>query len=195
MYGYDYYDYGYRYSSGADTETVFAIIAISLAVIAAVLAFIFIMPKKKVARLNSFGYFVHNLCHFSTLLIDKIMKALYIVSTVFIIIFGFLNIFEEPLEGILMFIVGPIGVRIAYEFIMMAITTVQNISEIRKKICDDGKREEYIKAKKEHKASNTAFYAENPANAQAPETVFCAQCGTKYDTRYSECPNCHTPRI
>ena len=54
-----------------------------LAVVLTVLAFIFIVPEKRRAKLNAFGKFLHDTCNFNYLLIEKLLQALYIFLTVF----------------------------------------------------------------------------------------------------------------
>ena len=113
---------------------------------AAILSFIFIVPDKK--KLNPFFSFLHDLFNFKYLLLEKIFKFLYVLSTCFCLIGGSFMLFyvEDTYHyskyggyytaewcgyyGFILMIVGPIVVRIAYEFIMMAILAVKNIMQI-----------------------------------------------------------------
>ncbi len=161
--------YGYSDSSGM---WVF-VVALVLAIVGTVLAYIFIMPKEKVKGLNKFWYFVHNVFSFKTLLVEKIFKALYVFVTIYLLLAGFLSLFNNFLAGLLMMTLGPIGARISFEMIMMFILLVQNVSAIRSKLCDDED--------------------EGPAHTekQPPkEYVFCAACGTRYNKLDAVCPGC-----
>lgn len=130
--------------------TIFTVLAVIVAVAATVLAMIFIIPESKREHLGSFGKFIHDLCNFKFLVIEKILKALYIFTSVFAVIYGFLNIFcfwtdwngnlrWNGLMGIAIMILGPIVVRIAYELTMLMILLTKNTISINNKIKGDGK--------------------------------------------------------
>lgn len=135
--------------------TVFSVIS---AIAVTILLAILVLPESKRARLNGFGKFLHDLFNFKSLLIEKILKFLYIFATAFTIIYGFLSLFSfvstydyvyvngnyvevESLTwtgytGFLYMILGPIAIRIAYEFIMMFILAVNNIISINNKLAE-----------------------------------------------------------
>ena len=75
-------------------QLIFLIIAVVLAIAATVLAFIFIVPEKRREKLNAFGKFLHDLCSFKFLVVEKILQALYIFSTAFIVLYGVLQLFN-----------------------------------------------------------------------------------------------------
>ncbi len=130
-------------------QLIFLIIAVVLAIAATVLAFIFIVPEKRREKLNAFGKFLHDLCSFKFLVVEKILQALYIFSTAFVILFGVLQLFNVQRDywtgasrwmggtGLLCIIVGPIAVRLSYELMMMAILLVKNVISINRKLADE----------------------------------------------------------
>ena len=130
-------------------QLIFLIIAVVLAIAATVLAFIFIVPEKRREKLNAFGKFLHDLCSFKFLVVEKILQALYIFSTAFVILFGVLQLFNVQRDywtgasrwmggtGLLCIIVGPIAVRLSYEMMMMAILLVKNVISINRKLADE----------------------------------------------------------
>ena len=130
-------------------QLIFLIIAVVLAMAATVLAFIFIVPEKRREKLNAFGKFLHDLCSFKFLVVEKILQALYIFSTAFVILFGVLQLFNVQRDywtgasrwmggtGLLCIIVGPIAVRLSYELMMMAILLVKNVISINRKLADE----------------------------------------------------------
>ena len=135
LYNYALYGYG---SSGA--LAILMIIALLLAIAATVLAFIFIVPEKKRDKLGKFGKFLHDTCNFKYLIIEKILQALYIFFTTMVILIGFFMLFCSDWngwmggKGILLMILGPIGVRVTYELLMMAVLAVKNIISINNKL-------------------------------------------------------------
>ena len=130
-------------------QLIFLIIAVVLAIAATVLAFIFIVPEKRREKLNAFGKFLHDLCSFKFLVVEKILQALYIFSTAFIVLYGVLQLSNVQRDywtgasrwmggtGLLCIIVGPIAVRLSYELMMMAILLVKNVISINRKMADE----------------------------------------------------------
>lgn len=127
------------YGSSSSTF-VFAILALLLAIVATVLAFIFIVPDKRRPKLNAFGKFLHDTCNFKYLLVEKILQALYIFATVFTILNGFFMLFKTSYGhwlggiGILTMILGPIAIRLVYELLMMIVLLLKNVISINNKL-------------------------------------------------------------
>ena len=69
---------------------IFAIVGI-LAIVATVLAYVFIVPEKRREKLNAFGKFLHDTCNFKYLIVEKILQALYIFFTADMISSGLLH--------------------------------------------------------------------------------------------------------
>ena len=119
--------------------TTMLIIAGVLALVATVLAFIYVVPEKKREKLGAFGKFLHDTCNFKYLMVEKILQALYIFTTAAVIIFGVLMLFRTEYNywtgdriwmggyGLLIIILGPIAIRLSYELMMMAILLLKNV--------------------------------------------------------------------
>lgn len=127
---------------------IFLVIALVLAVVATVLAFIFLVPEKRREKLNAFGKFLHDALNFKYLIVEKVLQALYIFATAFVILYGVLQLFNVQQSywgggatwmggrGLLLIILGPIAVRLSYELMMMAVLAVKNIISINNKLCN-----------------------------------------------------------
>lgn len=127
----------YRYASSGTTVVAVSFV---LAIVAAVLALIFIIPEKKRDTLPKFFVFLHDLFNFKFLLLEIILKVFYIISTCFSILFGFITMFyggDLFLAGLLIMILGPIFIRIVYEAAIMIILLVKNVIQINNKIKSD----------------------------------------------------------
>ena len=119
--------------------TTMLIIAGVLALVATVLAFIYVVPEKRREKLGAFGKFLHDTCNFKYLMVEKILQALYIFTTAAVIIFGVLMLFRNEYNywtgdriwmggyGLLIIILGPIAIRLSYELMMMAILLLKNV--------------------------------------------------------------------
>ena len=177
------------------------IVAIILAVAATVLSFIFIVPDKKRNRLPGFFKFVHDLFNFKFLIIEKILQAVYICATIYMILYGFFNIFrfvDNPWTrettwigwvGLLIMLLGPVAIRLAYELLMMFVLVVKNTTQINNKLGTS-----YAEKKTQAPAPVAPSFAapEMPA-PQAPvqpDGWFCTQCGHKNAASSSFCNSC-----
>lgn len=118
-----------------------------VALAAAVLAFIFIVPEKKRAHLGRFGKLLHDTLNFRYLIIEKVLQALYIFATAYAIAYGFFMLFYFQRSfygsiswrggyGLLVMILGPVAIRIVYELLIMAVLLVKNVISINNKLTD-----------------------------------------------------------
>ena len=128
--------------------TIITILTIVLALGGPIVACILIVPEKRRDTLPSFFKWLHDIFNFKQLLIEKILKVAYIFSTVTLIVYGFLTLLSSPayayyttslmtssaISGLLTMILGPIILRLAYEFLMMIILLVKNVIEINNKL-------------------------------------------------------------
>ena len=126
-----------RGSNFMDIQIV-AIVSLVLAVAGAILAFIFIMPAKKRSSLPKFLQVLHDIFTFKGLMIEAILRFLYVFYTFFCIVAGFLLLFgievkgyQVPADetfkvGLFLMILGPIFLRLAFELLMLSVLLVKN---------------------------------------------------------------------
>ena len=133
-----------------DINTVgfMTVIGILAALALTVLAYIFIIPEKKRENLPKLFKAVHDFFNFKELFLEKILKALYVLSTVACITVGlcmqmgfsfYEGYYGSYFEwyggyGLLLMIGGPIAIRIAYEIMMMFVLLVKNTIQINNKL-------------------------------------------------------------
>ena len=164
-------------------------LALVFAIVATVLAFVFIVPEKKRSRLNGFGKFLHDTVNFKFLIVEKILQALYILLTAFVILLGFFMLFYVQDYyydtvwfggyGILVMILGPIVIRLIYEFLMMAVLLVKNVIQINNK----------LKSESDQSAEDIFTAPNIQIPVSTSENKFCQHCGTKV-TEGAFCPQC-----
>lgn len=124
-------------------------VAMTLGVIVAitctVLMFVLILPENKRETLPKFLVLVHDFFNFKILLLEHILKGLYMLATFFCIGFGFFLLFSGTTDffggfhslagtGLVVLIFGPVIVRLLYEFTMMFLVLVKNTTQINKKM-------------------------------------------------------------
>lgn len=196
----------------------FGIIATILAIIATVAAFILVVPESKREKLGRFGKFLHDAVNFKFLIVEKILQALYIFVTAYVILCGFFMLFMAPETwtgrhwlggyGILLMVLGPIVVRMCYELLMMVILLVKNVISINRKLKNqndsnvdtdlfavpDLRRTQPAKPAAPVTPAAPAAPAQRstpfqPAEQAAPAASFCTRCGAHLDEN-GHCPNC-----
>ncbi len=121
----------YRYNQVASSFSgyaVWSIIALILAIIGGVLAyFLFIKGNFKLSdKLKK----LRNLLDFKVMLIEPILKVLYLISTIFVILISFNFIAVNFLSFILTLILGPVVIRIAYEGMLILVMIWKNTKTI-----------------------------------------------------------------
>ena len=183
----------------------FSVIGGILAVVATVLAYVFIVPENRREKLNAFGKFLHDTCNFKYLIAEKILQALYIFFTADMIILGFFMLFAAPKDffgdrhwlggyGILVMVLGPIVIRLVYELLMMAVLLLKNVISINNKLrSQNGEGEKGgIFTAPDMSGLRQQFQAKTaqPKSPQsAPAAKFCGKCGAPLDET-GKCPNC-----
>ncbi|MCL2407550.1 MAG: hypothetical protein FWC95_06435 [Defluviitaleaceae bacterium] len=115
-------------------EIVFVLSLLIAVVAGLVVYFIFIKKRKRDKLANRFLQILHDFLQFKTLILKTVIKVLYIITAIFLTVFGVLAIFAPNGGTVFVFsvIVGNILVRIGYEIIVMFISLVENTSAIRR---------------------------------------------------------------
>lgn len=126
------------------------IIGIVLAVAATIFICVRVLPKKYDGRLDSkFLQFLHDFFNFKTFYIEALTKFIFVLLSCLCIFVGFLLMFGKFeyygyfgmtftqstfLYGLGIMLLGPLVLRVTYEFVMMAILLVQNVIDINRKM-------------------------------------------------------------
>ncbi len=133
-----------------NTVPFFVTLGVLTAIAATVLAFIFILPEKKREGLPDFFKMIHDFLNMKELFIEKFLRVIYVFLTLACIVVGALMIFGFQHHegfytsytrwyggyGVMLAIVGPIVIRIAFEVSMMFILLVKNTIAINNKLKD-----------------------------------------------------------
>ena len=130
----------YDYLLGETTNTVnkvagtavWTVIAFIIAIAAGIMIyFMFVKDNKPVSeKLQK----LKDLLDCKTMLIEPILKIVYIIATVFIILFSFGLISLNFVSFLMVLILGPIAIRIVYELMMINIMIWKNTKEINDNI-------------------------------------------------------------
>lgn len=208
--------------SVAGTSFGLGLAAVIISIILTILLVVLVVPEKRRAGLPKFFQVVHDICNFKGLLLEKVLKVLYIFSTINVMLTGIFTWFSGGynfgmtfLAGLLILVLGPIIVRLAYEFMMLFVLLVKNVIQINNKL--NGKNDNpFVKDIDFDKFKNsnapeqnyTSPYAQpvqpvQPIQPKQPvvqnnyqpqqnndSVRFCTTCGTKITGNTDVCPNC-----
>lgn len=169
------------------------ILGVVLALAGTIAVCILVMPEKKRPTLNKFFQFLHDVFSFKSLLIEKILRVLYILTTLSCLFGGFLMLFSGyenwygefrsfALGGLSVMLVGPIAARLTFESLMMFILLVKNTIAINQK----------LQGAPIHLDGDIPVEPEQepePEPEPEPKMRFCTVCGTRYDANKGGCPN------
>ncbi len=130
-------------------ETLISI-GIVLAAAATVFICVKVLPRKYDGRLgNKFLQLLHDYFNFKTFYVEALTKFIFVLLTCACVFVGFLLIFGKFeyygyfgmrftqstfLYGLGIMLLGPLALRVTYEFIMMVILLVQNVISINRKL-------------------------------------------------------------
>ena len=124
-------------ASGLEAAGVWILIASILAIIGGILVY-FLFVKAKTEPKGKFGKWLKDFLSFKVMWLEPILKVLYYIGTIFIILFSF-SFLALGGAGILPFffclILGPVLVRVTYEFTMMFVMIWRNTRDIAETTC------------------------------------------------------------
>lgn len=205
--------------SVAGTSFGLGLAAVIISIILTILLVVLVVPAKRREGLPKFFQVVHDICNFKGLLLEKVLKVLYIFSTINVMLTGIFTWFSGGynfgmtfLAGLLILVLGPILVRLAYEFMMLFVLLVKNVIQINNKL--NGKNDNpfannidlnQFKNSNAPEQNYTSPYAQPVQPIQPEQPVvqnnyqpqqnndsvrFCTTCGTKITGNTDVCPNC-----
>jgi hypothetical protein len=148
---------------------VIIILAAVFAVAATVLAFVFLIPEKRASKFKGFLKFLNEALTFKNLVFEKFIHALYVLSVIFSLTYGFFMLFSvrevyhyggyygnsyyttewTGYYGLIIMVLGPIAVRISYELLIMLVLLVKNVIEINKKLKSQNEPEQEPKVEEQ----------------------------------------------
>lgn len=186
------YSYGFQSSLPAIT-----IISMILALGGTICLFILVMPEKVRAKLPPFMKYVHDFFNFKVLWLEKILKFLYTLTTLFAVVCGLLLFIVGPfydsdlmVTGLLTMLLGPVLIRILYEAMMLFIILVRNSNQINRKLGEDKAEEKLDYSAPVRPVQAPVYSAPVQQPAEPAATVFCPFCGQKQSAENNNCCYC-----
>ena len=131
MYNYDYINSPSNTAALAGSA-IWGIIASVLAVIGGILVY-FLFIKKDNKGLSKKLVTLKELLDFIIMIIEPILKVLYLIGTIYVILVSFSFISVSFLLFLVILILGPIVIRLVYEGFLIMIMIWKNTKEIAQK--------------------------------------------------------------
>lgn len=122
----------YSHNNAADGLGIWLIIALILAFIGGIVAYILFAKSKN--HFTGFLGWLHKFVNFKVLVVEDIIKITYMILAIFLTLasFGFIAVNVLTFFGML--IIGNLVLRITYEMSILIIKICQNTSEINSKL-------------------------------------------------------------
>lgn len=126
------YDLNYSYNMGPSVASiVWSVLAVVLAIVGGILVYTIFLNNKKL-KLNGFLAWLKNFLNFKTMMLEVILKVLYLIATIYVILSSFSLIGTNFLLFLITLVLGPVIIRIIFESALMFIMIWKNTSDISK---------------------------------------------------------------
>ena len=111
---------------------IWTVIAMIIAIAAGIMVyFMFVKDKKEVSKKLQT---LKDLLDFKVMLIEPLLKVLYIISTIFVILLSFGLISTSFVSFLMCLIFGPISIRICDELVLIRVMTWKNTQDISESV-------------------------------------------------------------
>ncbi len=130
----DFYNNANTITQTSTVDETWIIISAVVALLGGIVAYILFVSKKNNGEYTGFVAWLHDFLNFKKFFIEVVLKTLYVISTIFITLSSFSFIGSSVATFFLWLILGNIVNRVAYEFVLMFLTLVNNTTEINKKV-------------------------------------------------------------
>lgn len=180
-YGSNYYNYGSSSNNifnSSETYRNFAIIALIIGIVGAIVLFATFLRKKNKNKFTGFLDFLYDFLHFDNLFAEKLVKWIYLASAIFLTVYCIGTIVFIASSSMLgkdiiiwiclgVLVLGNILLRVVFEFLIIRLVVCRNTSEINKKL---GKMDsnEILSQTENFNMSEGTYNAAQPAQKNQP---------------------------
>ncbi len=145
---------------------VWVIISVLLAVIIGILFYNNYLGKDKENKYTGFKKFIYDFLNFKITIIEPIFRVLYIVCAIALTLGSFSLIANNFFCFIGILVFGNIALRLIYEFILLILNMIKNISEIHETLTNGRKNKEYHKEDKSNSKKDITLEKKREKNTE-----------------------------
>lgn len=143
-------DYISETSNSINNFFIWTIIAFIISIAAGILIYYLFLKDTKPVSENVQK--LKDILNFKTMIIEPILKIVYLITTIFIILYSFSFIAINFAVFLVLLILGPIVIRISYEIALILVMIWKNTKEINENLkAKSSKKEKVEKEPKEEK--------------------------------------------
>ena len=121
-------------SSASNGNSVWVIISAVIAVIGGIVLYFTFLSKKNEGKYTGFLGWMYDFLTFKKMVIENILKIIYLIAASFITLASFAVISNSFLSFVLVLVVGNLITRIMYELFLVVLIICRNTTDISKKL-------------------------------------------------------------
>ena len=132
-----YSNYGLISPARASTiasSAIWTIISAILAVIGGIVLYFTFLSKKNEGKFTGFLGWMYDFLTFKKMMIENLLKILYLIAALFITLGSFGLISTSFLAFLMMLIFGNVAARVVYELLLVTLVICRNTTDINKKL-------------------------------------------------------------
>ena len=124
----------YTAASTAQANSIWLIVSLILAVVGGIALYFTFLAKRNEGKFTGFWGWVYDFLTFKKMVIEAILKIVYLILAIFITLYSFALISVNFLSFVLVLLLGNLGIRVAYELCLVVLVICRNTTEINKKL-------------------------------------------------------------
>ena len=121
-------------SSSSSANSVWVIISAVIAVIGGIVLYFTFLSAKNEGKYTGFLGWMYDFLTFKKMVIENILKIIYLIAASFITLASFAVISNSFLSFVLVLVVGNLVTRIMYELFLVVLIICRNTTDINKKL-------------------------------------------------------------
>lgn len=113
---------------------IWTIVSVILAIIGGIVLYFTFLSKKNEGKFTGFLGWLYDFLTFKKMMIEKVLKILYIIVALFVTLSSFGLISISFLAFLLTLVIGNVLTRVIYELLLVKLVICKNTTEINKKL-------------------------------------------------------------
>ena len=113
---------------------IWTIVSVILAIIGGIVLYFTFLSKKNEGKLTGFLGWLYDFLTFKKMMIENVLKILYIIVALFVTLSSFGLISISFLAFLLTLVIGNVLTRVIYELLLVKLVICKNTTEINKKL-------------------------------------------------------------
>ena len=113
---------------------IWTIVSVILAIIGGIVLYFTFLSKKNEGKFTGFLGWLYDFLTFKKMMIENVLKILYIIVALFVTLSSFGLISISFLAFLLTLVIGNVLTRVIYELLLVKLVICKNTTEIKKKL-------------------------------------------------------------